>query len=107
MTPPGYQLTERIAAEALVISAEGRFDREVGLEVQRRIEGHQGPSVLNLAKVDYISSSGVALLTKLYATLGVRISSVSECVEHTLSLAGILQIITLYRDDDAALNAQP
>ncbi len=107
MTQQGYRLTAHLSGEVLVVEAEGKFDREVGLGVLQRLQEHQGPSILNLSKVEYISSSGVAMLVKLSATHGVRLSCPSECVPYTLGLAGILRIVTLYTDDAAALNAQP
>lgn len=97
-----FQLTSETGPRALILRASGKFDREAGEAVARSMEEHSGPCVLNMASVDYISSTGVAFLAKLSAGKGLRIASPAECVRNTLSLAGVERILSIYPSEAAA-----
>jgi len=100
--PATYELTEHPSEGVLVLRATGKFDRDAGEAVAERMNAHSGTCVLNMAGVEYISSTGVAFLAKLSAGEGLRIASPAECVRHTLSLAGVERIMAIYADEAAA-----
>ena len=87
-----YQIQEERAEGALILRASGKFDRGAGEAVAATMEANPGTCVLNMASVEYISSTGVAFLAKLSAGKGLRIASPADCVRNTLSLAGVERI---------------
>ncbi|RMG09868.1 MAG: anti-sigma factor antagonist [Planctomycetota bacterium] len=102
MSPPTYQLSHEVQDTALVVRASGKFDREAAVAVEALILPHAGLRILNLAAVEYISSSGIAGLVKLSARAGLRIASPAECVRNALSLAGIEPILSIFPDEVSA-----
>lgn len=101
-----HQLSHEQVGEARVIRATGKFDREAGLAVEALITSRTTLHVLNLAKVDYISSSGVAELVRLATRFGVKLASPAQCVQDVLHLAGIASLVTIHADERAALDAR-
>lgn len=97
-----YELIEEESEGALILRASGKFDREAGEAVATQMGSHSGTCVLNMAKVEYISSTGVAFLAKLSAGEGLRIAAPAECVRNTLSLAGVERILKIFASDEAA-----
>lgn len=106
--PETFQLTrEQIGQDAQVLRVQGKFDRDAGLAVETLV-GHDTRlrSVLNLADVSYISSSGIAELVRLATRRGVRVASPAACVQDVLHLAGISALIPIHQDEQAALDAR-
>lgn len=97
-----YELIEEESEGALILRASGKFDREAGEAVATQMGTHSGTCVLNMAHVEYISSTGVAFLAKLSAGKGLRIAAPAECVRNTLSLAGVERILKIFASDEAA-----
>lgn len=97
-----YELIPEQSGDALILRASGKFDREAGEAVAAQMGSHAGTCVLNMAEVQYISSTGVAFLAKLSAGKGLRIAAPAECVRNTLSLAGVERILQIYGDEEAA-----
>lgn len=103
-----FELSHETRGGALIARARGKFDRDAGAAVEGLVRGHPGARcVLNLAAIEYISSSGVAYLARLGAQQGLLLAEPAECVSHTLSLAGIERILRIFPDEAAALAAQP
>ncbi len=100
-----YELTHETTDNAIVVRAKGKFDREAGSAVEALLASHEGPRVLSLGAVDYISSSGIAALVKLSAHMGLRVAAIPQNILHTLSLAGIERILSIHADEAKALNA--
>lgn len=100
--PFGFELTEERSDDVLILRASGKFDRGAGTAVQEKMQEHPGVCVLNMGEVQYISSTGIAFLAKLSAGSGLRIASPAECVRHTLSLAGVERIMSIFPDEAAA-----
>ncbi len=97
-----YQLSHEAIPGGVVVRVRGKFDREAGVAVEEVLRGHEGLRVVNLGQVEYLSSTGVAMLAKLSASLGLRIAAPAECVRHTLSLAGVERILAIYADEGEA-----
>lgn len=100
-----YEIDREQVGEALVVRVTGRLDRDAGDAIEEAVQAQVGLSVLNLAAVDYISSSGVAALVKLTAQHKVRIASPAGCVDDVLSLAGVTRILSIHADEQAALES--
>ncbi|MBL4847078.1 MAG: STAS domain-containing protein [Planctomycetes bacterium] len=97
-----FELTEDRADGALVLRASGKFDRGAGEAVAAHMDAHEGTCVLNMADVEYISSTGVAFLAKLSAGQGLRIADPADCVRNILSLAGVERILSIFASDEEA-----
>lgn len=102
---PSFELVSEQAPSALILRASGKFDREAGEAVAASMQSSPGTCVLNMERVDYISSTGVAFLAKLSAAQGLRIASPAECVRNTLSLAGVERILAIYASEEEAAGA--
>ena len=98
-----YELTHEVLGAALVVRARGKFDRAAGEAVESLLGGHSGPRVLNLAVVEYLSSTGIAYLAKLTSSLELRIAAPADCVRQTVSLAGIERILSIFDDEAQAM----
>lgn len=101
-----FQLTQESIGEARVLRVRGKFDRDAGQAVDKAVGHDSRRWVLNLAAVDYISSSGVAELVRLATRRGVRLASPAGCVQDVLHLAGIASLVTLHENEQAALDAR-
>lgn len=97
-----FQLSHQPVPGGVVVRVRGKFDREAGAAVEAVLRDHEGVRVVHLGAVEYLSSTGVAMLAKLSASLGLRIAAPAECVRHTLSLAGVERILAIYEDEEAA-----
>ena len=105
MTRSSPELHHEVSDGVLVVRAVGRFDADAGRAVEELVLAHDGPRVLNLAGVDYISSSGVANLVKLHTSRRVQIACAAQCVRDVLGLAGIERLLTLHDTEEAARDA--
>lgn len=99
-----WELSHEQVGDARVIRAAGKFDREAGVAVEALV-ARGSRCVLNLARVDYISSSGVAELVRLATRFGVKLASPAQCVQDVLHLAGIAQLVPIHADERDALDA--
>lgn len=105
--PETFQLIrEPIGQDAQVLRVQGKFDRDAGMAVDEIVGRDPRRCVLNLAAVNYISSSGVAELVRLATRRGVRVASPAACVQDVLNLAGIAALIQIHQDEQAALDAR-
>jgi len=101
-----YELSHETVGQALVMRASGKFDQAAGSAVEALLsESQRGVVVLNLSEVEYISSTGIAMIVKMTAAKGLRLAALADCVANTLSLAGIEKILSIYADEEAARNA--
>src|SRR5690242_19484032 len=94
-----FELTEVTGQDGLVVRARGRFDGAAGEALERLMAAR--PCVLNMAAVDYISSSGVAALVKLSAKGRLRLASLAACVRDVISLAGMDRSLSIHADEEA------
>ena len=106
MTPDSFAIAQETIDGTLMLRASGKFDRDTGLAIETKVKAHDGAGVVNLEGVEYISSSGIAHLVQLQTKHGARLACPAECVRDTLSLAGIMRILTLHDDEAAARAAE-
>lgn len=99
-----FTLEQESLPDALVVRAKGKFDAVAGEALEKLVRG-QPKVVLNLQKIDYISSSGIAALVKLSARSALRIASPAPCVRDVISLAGIERVLSIHADEEAARRA--
>jgi stage II sporulation protein AA (anti-sigma F factor antagonist) len=97
----------------LVIHLTGELDMHIADEFRMKVDleiDKYGVKnlILNLENVSFIDSSGLGVILGRYKKLSqsggsVSIVEVSEQVKHILELAGMLKIIKLFPDEEAAL----
>ncbi len=86
----------------------GKVDHELVESLRSKLPGSDAPDaalVVELAGVDYVSSSGLAALARL-STLGdVRFAALPGAVRDVVGLAGLDRILSIFDDVGAALAA--
>ncbi|MCA8923596.1 MAG: STAS domain-containing protein [Planctomycetes bacterium] len=97
-----YALESETVDGTFVARLSGKLDRDAGEALEQLLVAQSPPYVVNLAAVDYLSSSGVAALVKLTATKQIVIASPADCVVDVLSLAGVGPILKIVADERAA-----
>ena len=109
-------LNTRQENEKLVVYLEGRMDisnaNEVEEELAKLIDdgGHQH-LVLNMGKVDYMSSSGfracIATLRKLNSLGGsLKLSDIKPSVKRIFDVIELTSLFTIYETEEDALKAE-
>ena len=110
--PAVLQIRQKKADTADVVSLSGRLDSNTSAELDAVLK-HLGDSgsfqiVLNLADVQYISSSGLRVmlicLRKMKKKQGaLKIACLNPRVQEILFLAGFNRIFIFYETEEAAL----
>ena len=108
------ELKENKIADALVVSIVGRLDTPAALVVEKsinqRIDDGERLIVLNLSKLEYMSSSGLRLFIGLAKRLksaggAFAISSVPESQQELIQLTQINRVVPIFESDGDAVIA--
>ena len=100
--------------EKLVVYLEGRLDvsvaNEVEEELSKLIDGGENHLVLNMDKVEYMSSSGfracIATLRKLNAQEGsLKLCCIRPSVRRIFDVIELTSLFEIYESEAEALNA--
>ena len=106
------QITVKTTNEVKVLAFEGRLDTGTSPDAQqqliRLIEEGETKILVNLEKVDYISSAGLRVLLvvakQLKATDGeLRICSLNEVVKEVFDISGFDMILPISASESEAL----
>lgn len=106
------QITVKTTNEVKVLAFEGRLDTGTSPDVQqqltRLIEEGETKILVNLEKVDYISSAGLRVLLvvakQLKTTDGeLRICSLNEVVKEVFDISGFDMILPISASESEAL----
>jgi anti-anti-sigma factor len=108
------QIATRKVNDVLVVELIGRLDSvavgEVGDRLTAMAAGDMPRVVLNLAKMDYVSSSGLRVILRLSRLLTanggeLKLSSAQEMVGRVLETASFDSLLRLYGTETEALAA--
>lgn len=103
-------VTKRIG-DALVIYLEGKFDLQLAIEVESKIneilDRGEIYLVFDLEKVKYISSSGlrifIATMRRLKASNGeMKISHMTPQIRKFFEVVGLIDLLSIYDTPEAA-----
>ena len=106
------QITVKTTTEVKVLALEGRLDTQTSPDAQqqltRLIEEGETKILVNLEKVDYISSAGLRVLLvvakQLKTTDGeLRICSLNEVVKEVFDISGFDMILPISASESEAL----
>ena len=106
------QISVKTANEVKVLAFEGRLDTQTSPDAQQRltrlIEEGETKILVNLEKVDYISSAGLRVLLvvakQLKTTDGeLRICSLNEVVKEIFDISGFDMILPVSASESEAL----
>lgn len=108
-------LNTKKVGEKLVVYLEGRLDVSVSNEIEEELarlidqEGHN-QIVLNMDKVEYMSSSGfracIATLRKLNAKNGtLKLSNIRPSVKRIFDVIELTSLFDIHESEEEALNA--
>lgn len=107
-------ITDSVENGIVVVRPSGRLDtltaRTFESHVQPHIDGSEGPLLLDMACVDYVSSFGlrsILIVTKKLSPFGRKLVlfSVNPSVREVLRVAGFTKIMTIAEDETAAFAA--
>ena len=108
------QISTRESDEVLVVDISGRLDSTTSGhgydELGRMVQGGNKKIVVNLEKLEYVSSSGLQILltaTKLAKDLGgqIKFCNPTDLVNHTLTVSGFNILLSVYDSEDDAIKA--
>ncbi len=106
------EISVKTTNEVKVLAFEGRLDTQTSPDAQTRltqlIEGGDKKILVNLEKLDYISSAGLRVLLaaakQLRTTHGeLRICSLNEVVKEIFDISGFTTIFKVFGSDSEAL----
>jgi anti-sigma B factor antagonist len=116
VNPLDFSATIRHSGQASLIELRGRLTFfEVGIlreSISRLLrEGHKH-LVLNLNGLDYLDSSGIGELARLYVTVvksggEIKVVGLTPRIEQILKVTHLYQIFPEYPDEHAALQSFP
>ena len=108
------EVTSERQGTAVIVKTEGRVDGSNASDFQDALEAAIGPDddavILNLARLDYISSAGLRIILLSAKDLRQRdvkfaICSLSPSVHELFIISGFDQIIAIHNSSEAALAA--
>ena len=84
---------EIVLAENGIVSVEGRLDAAQAVKAQTFLDQIEGQCVLDLAKLEYISSAGLGVLLKTHKRLmgsgsGIKLVNVSHHIHDIFRYSG-------------------
>jgi anti-sigma B factor antagonist len=108
------QIETRKVYDVLVVDMSGRLDSHTAGEAGDRLvaiaQGDEKRVLLNLAKVDYVSSAGLRVILRgaklLQVDLGeLKICSATKAVTQILETSGFDSLIKIYETERQAISA--
>jgi anti-sigma B factor antagonist len=110
------EIAEKMMEEIIIISVSGKIDtitsKDLDAKLNERIEEKTKKIILNLAKVDYISSVGLrvllAALKRQKQNQGsMLLVSLQPFVQNVFKITGLDKIFQIFSSEDAALENLP
>ena len=107
------RITSKAANDAAVLVIEGRLDAKTAPDAQthfiQTIDGGERKVVIDLARVDYVSSAGLRVLLiaakRLKAAGGeLRICNLNDLVAEVFELSGFSTIFAVFGSESEALD---
>ena len=91
------------------IAIEGRLDAAQAVKAQTYLDGVEGACVLDLAKLDFISSAGLRVLLATAQELkldggDLRVCSLNESVKEVFDISGFSTLFMVLDDETQALS---
>jgi len=105
-------LSERTVKDIYIISISGRMDtanaKDIEAKLNEVIDKNSSKIIINLAAVDYISSSGLRVLLAAYKRQGQKnntlvVVSVQPSIEKIFRITGLDRIFTIYPTEEIAI----
>ena len=105
------ELRTKKLGKALVIYLEGKFDLQLSIEVENQIQSilARGEKYLifDLAKVKYISSSGLRIFIQTIRELkekqgAMRIVGMTDVVKKFFEVVGLLELLEICKTEEEA-----
>jgi anti-sigma B factor antagonist len=105
------EITEKKSADISILGLTGRLDAYSATEVEKKfdtvIEGGCVKLVLNLAGLEYISSSGLRVflsqLKKVRKQRGdIKLVCMKPNIKEVFDIAGFTQLFNIFENEDAA-----
>ena len=92
----------QVNGEHMTIALEGRLDTLTAPELQKELDGYQlseiSEIVLDLSKLEYISSAGLRVLLSAHKIMrdrgGMKVTHVNEIVKEVFDVTGFSSIFT-------------
>lgn len=99
-------LTQQDLEGTLILRAGGKLDGRLGGEIRRVVEeSGSGTVVLELSRVEYLSSQGISMIVKVHSLTDLRLACLPQPVLEVLELSGIISMLRVFDDEAAALAA--
>jgi anti-sigma B factor antagonist len=108
------EITERIIADVCIISISGRIDtitsKDLEAKLNDAIEKRKEKMIINLAKVDYISSVGLrvllaALKRQKHNQGSLPLVSLQPFVQNVFKITGLDKVFQIFPTEDAAFQS--
>jgi anti-sigma B factor antagonist len=108
------EIAERIIADVCIISISGRIDaitsKDLEAKLNEAIEKRKEKMIINLAKVDYISSVGLrvllaALKRQKHNQRSLPLVSLQPFVQNVFKITGLDKIFQIFPTEDAAFQS--
>lgn len=107
------EINTKMVEQVTVVEIAGDIDARTVLQAQEALVPLVQPGaklLLDMSRVDYMSSSGLRMLLSLYRQVSssngsIALAGLSEEIKDTMSVTGFLRFFTTYETVDAGLAA--
>ena len=108
------EIAEKIIGDICIISISGRIDTVTSKDVEAKLDGAIGERkkkmIINLAKMDYISSVGLrvllAALKKQRQNQGsLQLASLQPLVQNIFRITGLDEVFQIFPTEEAAFQS--
>ena len=108
------EISEKKSGNTSVITLSGRFDASSADDMERKldslIDAAQVRLVINLEKLEYISSSGLrvflAALKKVRKQQGdIKLACLKPFIKEIFDIAGFTQLFNIFDTEETAINS--
>ena len=108
------EISEKILGNVSVIYLSGRLDAYAANDVERKLDSlmaaHQAYLVVNLERLEYISSSGLRVLLagikRVKKEQGdIRLACLQPYVKEVFDIAGFTQLFRMFDKEEDAVNS--
>ena len=96
------KITKKLNGSAMEIALEGRLDTMTAPELETELKGSMDSAeslVLDLSKLEYISSAGLRVLLSAHKTMsgkgGMKVTNVNEIVREVFEVTGFCDILNI------------